>query len=336
MSPVPKKSFFYALLFLSIFNLQGMKETNKLALTSSTENKNSNAWFSKKTAHSALKLGIKAVVDYAPTIYTYGKPLLMLGGYIIINRTQLLSPSFSIQELRQKSDSGFSEQFLDMAANTIAAVGLDQSSIRFCNIQEATLFSEKKRKELGAIDKTFLSVDPHGVCGYGDWFKALPLDEQQFGFTHELIHHKEKDTPLTIYGGIALPFVTQFGINIYQWLAQKGINYCAKKYNLKENKTFQNCILAHNTIINSGLFHSLITALAMYKFLNYTEVRADIGAALALKTAQGGINLCNRWLRENPRNSAWYKIHDYHPSDETRLSYLTALQETFEKEESLK
>lgn len=333
MAKTLQKSFFYAFIFLVALNLQGMENTDKPL----SKNTKADSWFSKKTAHSALKFGIKAAIDWAPTLYTYGKPVILMGGHILTNRIKIFTPSYSVQELREKSDgNGFSGQFLDMAADTINAVGLDQPSVSFCNVREATFFSEELRNKMGAPNKTFGGVDQHGIFSYGDWFKALPLDEQQFIFAHELIHFKEKHLPLQIYGGIALPFVTHLGIIGYKSLAHKGINYCAQKYDLKNNKLFQNCVMVHNAIVGSGLFHSFITALAMYKFLNYSEIRADIGAALALKTAQGGINVCNRWLRENPKNYVWYDISDYHPSDKTRLSYLTTLQTQFEKEQSLK
>lgn len=298
---------------------------------------NADSWFSKKTAHSALKYGIKAAVDWIPYGYTFGKPVLSLAGYTLINKIKIFTPSYSLQELREKNGAqGFSEQFLDMAADAMDAVGVDKSSVSLCNIREVMFLSEKIRDKLGAADRPFGGIDQGGIFSYGDWFKASPLDEQRFIFAHELIHFKEKHLPIQMYGGIALPFITFFGITGYQWLAQKGINYCAQKYDLQQNKVFQNCVTAHNAIVDSGLFHAVITALAMYKLYNYGEVRADIGAALALKTAQGGINLCNRWIREYPQNYAWYNINQYHPSHETRLSYLITLQEQFDKEQSLK
>ena len=326
-----KKIFFVFCIFniAGSFTMQLPKASHK-----QHENQESNSWLSKKTMVGALKLGSEILFDYVPAIYSFGRPVLPFIGYQAINRIKTFSPSYTIAQLRERND--YTISFLNMAADTIRVVGLDESKVTFCDIRKASLspLLDKNLREELASNPWCCSMDQHGVVAHGDGYKTWPLDQQQYALAHELIHEKEKHLAWKAYGALAMPVVTALGLEGYNYLAQRMIKHCAIKYNLRGNKLFKNCVFVHNTIADSSLLHALVTTFATYQMYRYCEIRADIGAALALQTAQGGINFFNRCLIQAQQPS-WYDtitLKDYHPAISYRIAYLTALQSRFDKE----
>lgn len=332
------KKFLYAFSLLLLLNLQGMENNSEI-----TQEPSENTTVQEnEPEESSLKMFVKGLIMYGPTIYTYTKPIAHFIG-VFPSSSTLISFIKNSEFKSKKRD--FSPEFLHRANTIMNNIGIKTSSLTFCPINDYIPKLSTLHQYSPAL------MDKNGMFVYAKNFLNYSFDIQTFIFAHECIHLKEKHNLLLNCAGIAMPFITHYGIKYYQLMADRIINHCTKKYNVQNNKTVQNCIYVHNMIVNSGLFYAFVTGLAHHKLTQYAEMRADIGAAKVLNSAKGGIKLFAMELEEvnsmtqnlGTQNLGWARsllakclifcvqTISSHPSHQTRIAYLTKLQKQFEK-----
>ena len=251
--------------------------------------------------------------------------------------------TFLIDAWNEHAKNNAERNFKPIMEKIIEKTGIDREKVRFEFVGDYALSSE--------------AFSSHHRIGFSDYFFELPSDEQkEFLATHEAIHYKEQHSKKVGIAAIVIPLVIILGLRACSYGVHALINHFASENTtLKTGKTLTDIMLFKNCFT-----HLFMMKYFIQKYCCTIEKRADIGAAQALGSAQGGISLMHHWIAmqtayekiisdasfvskeinitqqqleqlswQERMSDALYNFFGFreHPTHEERLTYLQAWQQ---------
>lgn len=309
--------------FLSFLSCFGMQEKKEITVPGISKNiscmKATDYFSSKRSSSRALDLIEKKsywdkLQDAAVSSMGFG--VLLAGIYAIaipLERRHLIS----FEQL--KHTDGDLAKHIEKVAK---AVNIDPSCIEY----------NLSGREFAAVSPTIypkiLNLDPAGL-------KKITNDMASFCIAHELIHIKKYHIAKNLIFCLMAP-VTDLHLELagkyYSKFVDRSIFSLQKKFGYENNWLINHFRSFHNSVATSQITHFLIQAYIWKKMMTSFEKEADIEAAIALKSAKGGMDLFASIVR-TPSNffmGFYNKFIDPHPANYDRYMYLLRLQKQFD------
>lgn len=201
------------------------------------------------------------------------------------------------------------------------AVNIDPSSIEY----------NLSGREFAAISPTIyptiLNLNPPEL-------KKITDGMASFCIAHELIHIKKYHVAKNIIYLLMTPFINlhfELASKYYAKFIDQSIFSLQKKFGYENNWLINKFRNVHSLVATSQITHFLIQAYVWKKILTSFEREADIEAAIALKSAKGGMDCFGSIISSSNIFMRFLKKYiDPHPSDIERFMYLYRLQKKFD------
>lgn len=164
--------------------------------------------------------------------------------------------------------------------------------------------------------------------------KKMTTDMISFGIAHELIHIKKHHVAKQMVYWLLAPITgmhLELAGEYYSKFVDRSIFSLQQKFGYENNWLINQFRSLHSSVATSQITHLLIHAYIWQKLSTSFEKEADIEAAIALKSAKGGMDLFISLADPSNLFMKFYqKVIDPHPSHISRYLYLYRLQEQLE------